>query len=97
MLKSSRRKYLTHRFFQETHILHKFEEPNLYDRILKVCITTYLRPEADFTTVDNLIEAINGDIKSAHRILDTGEELKLKTHSFFTPEITTMNGNSNQK
>lgn len=68
--------------FQETHILHKFSDPNLYDRVLKVCITNFLRPEANFTTMENLIVAINGDIETAKQLLDRSPELK--THEFFT-------------
>lgn len=71
--------------FQETHILHKFSDPNLYDRVLKVCITNFLRPEANFTTVENLIVAINGDIETAKQLLDSSPELK--THEFFTATI----------
>lgn len=79
--------------FQETHILHKFTEPNLYGRVLKVCITNFLRPETNFTTVENLIDQINSDIEAAHKILDTAEQMKLKAHEFFaannTSKITT--------
>lgn len=62
--------------------MHKFTEPNLYDRVLKVCITDFLRPEANFTTVENLVEAINGDISKAHQLLDSNPELQ--SHEFFT-------------
>ena len=61
--------------------MHKFSEPNLYDRVLKVCITHFLRPEANFTTVENLVSAINGDIENAKGLLDRNPELK--EHEFF--------------
>lgn len=62
--------------------MHTFSDPNLYDRVLKVCITNFLRPEANFTTVENLIVAINGDIETAKQLLYSTPELK--SHAFFT-------------
>lgn len=47
-----------------------------------MCITNFLRPEADFTTVENLVTAIQADIENAKRILDGRPELK--KHDFFT-------------
>lgn len=68
--------------FQETHIMHTFPNPDLYGKVLKVCITDFLRTEANFTTMENLISAINDDIANAHRILDSNPQMK--TSSFFT-------------
>lgn len=78
--------------------MHKFAEPNLYGRVLKVCITTFLRTEANFTTVENLVAAINQDIVDAKAILEQPQFVKLKASPFFSDaiptEITTQNGNA---
>lgn len=55
---------------QETHILHTFDG-DLYGQILKLCICGYLRPEANFDSLDALIAAIQKDIKDARDYLDT--------------------------
>ena len=46
----------------ETHIIHKFDG-DLYGRLLSVIITGFIRPEANFDSLESLIEAIESDIK----------------------------------
>ncbi|XP_059614713.1 riboflavin kinase [Phlebotomus argentipes] len=72
----------------ETHILHTFPQ-DFYDQTLKVCVAHYLRPEANFTTLENLKKAIQQDVADSDKLLDTPEFYKLKSDPFF---INTTNG-----
>lgn len=67
----------------ETHILHKFEDENLYGQLLKIAILGYLRPEMDFESLDGLIKQIHDDIKNAETLLDQPNLAKYRTHEFF--------------
>lgn len=67
----------------ETHILHKFEDENLYGKILKIAILGYLRPEMDFDSLDGLIKQIHDDINNAETLLDLPNYAKYKTHEIF--------------
>ncbi|XP_077294678.1 riboflavin kinase [Arctopsyche grandis] len=66
----------------ETHILHEFED-DFYGSQLKICILGYLRPEKNFSSLDDLITEIKSDIKNAGEALDDDNCLQFKTHSFF--------------
>lgn len=67
----------------ETHIMHKYEE-DFYDSILRVCILGYLRPETNFSSLDDLITAIHEDIRQANNLLDQPENLSYQSNLFFT-------------
>ena len=72
-------------FFQETHILHNFDR-DLYGCLLKVCIVGFLRPEKNFSSLEELISAIKNDIESARNILNDNSAtncLKLKNSEYF--------------
>lgn len=49
--------------------MHSFDG-DLYGKNLKLCICGYLRPEANFDSLDSLIAAIQKDIKDASDYLD---------------------------
>lgn len=66
----------------ETHIIHKFDN-DLYGKMLKVAILGYIRAEKNFSSLEELIVAINEDIKTAETELDKTEYLRYKNHSFF--------------
>merc|ERR1712117_1012472 len=51
----------------ETHIVHKFEDADLYDRQLKVIILGFIRPEQNFDSLEALIDAIRKDIKEGKK------------------------------
>ncbi|XP_065351924.1 riboflavin kinase [Cloeon dipterum] len=78
----------------ETHILHNFEN-DFYGSSLKVCMLGYLRPEKDFKSLDELIEAIQNDIKNASDTLDQPEWQKFKDHDFFLPNKNGLITNGN--
>lgn len=67
----------------ETHILHKFDS-DFYGKELKVGILGYLREEKNFSSLKDLIDAINDDIKQAGDRLDEPDMSVFKTHSFFS-------------
>ena len=50
----------------ETHIIHKFEG-DLYGRTLSVIIVGYLRPEANYESLESLVKAIEGDIENGKK------------------------------
>jgi len=51
----------------ETHIVHKFEEADLYGRQLKVIILGFIRPEQNFDSLEALIGAIRKDIEEGKK------------------------------
>jgi len=51
----------------ETHIVHKFEEADLYDRQLKVIILGFIRPEWNFDSLEALVDAIRKDIEEGRK------------------------------
>lgn len=66
----------------ETHILHDFKS-DLYGQTLKVCIVDYLRPELNFNSLNELIDAINGDIEKSKVKLDDPAYIKFSESDFF--------------
>ncbi|XP_023340298.1 riboflavin kinase [Eurytemora carolleeae] len=67
----------------ETHILHNFDG-ELYGQWLKVIMVGYLRPELNYTTLENLKTAIQGDIDNAKLEMEKPEFISFKTHPFFS-------------
>lgn len=67
----------------ETHILHEYEN-DFYGQKLSVVVLGYLRPEENFNSLNELIEAIKNDIAQAHEHLDKPEYAQYKTNSFFS-------------
>lgn len=67
----------------ETHIMHKFDG-DFYGSQLKIGVVGYLRGEKNFSSLDDLVEAIKMDIANAEKKLDDEEAKKIITHSFFT-------------
>nr|CAB3265560.1 riboflavin kinase [Phallusia mammillata] len=66
----------------ETHIMHDFGG-DFYGSILKLIILGYIRPEQNFTSIDNLISAIHNDINIATAELSKQEMVEFSKHSFF--------------
>jgi hypothetical protein len=50
---------------------------------LKVCILGRLRPEKNFSSLEDLINAINDDITNANITLDSPENSKFKEDEYF--------------
>lgn len=67
----------------ETHIIHKFEQ-DFYGSTMKVCVLGYIRPEKNFSSVDELIAEIQEDIAIAEAELDKEDFAKYKNSEFFT-------------
>uniref|UniRef100_H2Y3J4 Riboflavin kinase n=1 Tax=Ciona intestinalis TaxID=7719 RepID=H2Y3J4_CIOIN len=71
----------------ETHIIHSFNE-DFYDSVLSIIMLGYIRGEENFSSLDDLISAINNDIAKAKFELDGEERIKYKHHSFFSDHET---------
>lgn len=67
----------------ETHIIHKYKD-DFYGDLLKVCISGRIRPECNFSSLDELIAAIHNDIRVASEQLELPEHQDTKTDNFFT-------------
>ncbi|XP_042891970.1 riboflavin kinase-like isoform X2 [Penaeus japonicus] len=67
----------------ETHIMHVFEN-DFYGSELKVVMLGYIRPEENYSSLDELIKAIKNDIAEADRQLSLPEHVVYKDHAFFT-------------
>jgi FAD synthase len=61
----------------ETHILHSFEN-DFYGDTMAIAIIGYIRPEASFSSLDELIKAINEDIAHANEKLESENLEKFK-------------------
>ncbi|CAH2054483.1 unnamed protein product, partial [Iphiclides podalirius] len=66
----------------EAHVMHKFDN-DFYGSHLKICVIGYLRPEKNFSSLNDLIEAIKNDIETADKKLEEEESRLLKGHKFF--------------
>ncbi|XP_071496939.1 riboflavin kinase-like [Diadema antillarum] len=66
----------------ETHIIHTFKE-DFYGSILKVGIVGYIRPEQNYPSLDELINAIKSDIAHAEKQLSEPDAVKYKDENFF--------------
>lgn len=53
----------------EPYIMHNFAE-DFYGYYLQILLCGYLRPELDFTTMENLKKAIHDDIDVSRKLLD---------------------------
>ncbi|KOC65476.1 Riboflavin kinase [Habropoda laboriosa] len=67
----------------EVHLLHKFEN-DFYGKQIKVIIMDYIRPEKDFTSVEELMKAIQNDIAVAKKQLQQSDKITYKDNAFFT-------------
>ncbi|XP_058807321.1 riboflavin kinase isoform X2 [Phymastichus coffea] len=65
----------------EIHLLHKFEE-DFYGKELKVIVLGYIRPEKNFSSMDELITAIKSDISIANKSLDEPNTINYKENPF---------------
>ncbi|XP_013385009.1 riboflavin kinase [Lingula anatina] len=66
----------------ETHIMHDFKK-DFYGSMLKTVMLGYVRPMLDFKSLDELIEAIQSDIKEADKQLEKPEFKQYQNDSFF--------------
>ena len=65
----------------EPHLMHKFEK-DFYGEELRLVVTCFIRPEADFESLEALVEAIHADIKFTDGLLEESEHRKFKSHRF---------------
>ena len=66
----------------ETHIIHEFQG-DLYGRMLAVIIVGFLRPEANYDSLEKLIDAIKNDIQNGQKNNKEEKFVKLRTDPFF--------------
>jgi riboflavin kinase len=66
----------------EIHIIHKFEE-DFYGQELRAIAIHYLRNELNFSSIDDLIQAIKDDISYSEEYLEKPENKIYQTNSFF--------------
>lgn len=69
----------------EPHIMHKFDK-DFYGETLRLVVTCYIRPEADFDSLDALVTAINDDIKFAGEVLEEDPHAEFKKDAFLLAE-----------
>ena len=72
----------------EPHLLHEFDS-DFYDQPLRLVVTGYLRPEANFPSLDALVAAIRADIDAARTALDTEPHHGAATNPFLLPQQQT--------
>lgn len=68
----------------EPHLLHDFAA-DFYGEELRLVVTGYLRPEANFASLDALVTAIRADIAAAAEALDRPPHCVAATHAFLRP------------
>ncbi|EFN69796.1 Riboflavin kinase [Camponotus floridanus] len=69
----------------EVHLLHKFHD-DFYGKQIKVIITGYIRPERDFSSLEELVREIKNDITIAEQKLEDPIVNKLKNDDFLINE-----------
>ncbi|KAH7945641.1 hypothetical protein HPB49_013434 [Dermacentor silvarum] len=67
--------------------MHKYDQ-DFYGAMLKVVVLGYLRPEKNFSSLDELVSAIKADIQNADESLNREEWRQFKGHRFFTENVT---------
>ena len=71
----------------EPWILHDFGR-DFYDEQLRLVVAAYIRPEADFTSLDALIARIHADADVARAALDKMPLASLAMDPFLQPSAT---------
>ncbi|ESO85091.1 hypothetical protein LOTGIDRAFT_168116 [Lottia gigantea] len=66
----------------ETHIIHAFVD-DFYGSHLKVVMLGYIRNMKNFSSLEELIKAIESDISIAKDKLDEPENIMFRDHNFF--------------
>ena len=66
----------------ETHIIHKFDG-DLYGKTLSAILVGFLRPEANFESLEKLIEEINSDIENGLKLNKLAENVIYRSDKFF--------------
>eukprot|EP00043_Microstomoeca_roanoka_P009155 m.87205 g.87205 ORF g.87205 m.87205 type:complete len:152 (+) comp14496_c0_seq2:45-500(+) len=66
----------------EVHIMHEFPS-DFYGSQLRMLVLGYIRPEQNFSSLDELIAAINNDIAMANSELEKKELAELRHSPFF--------------
>lgn len=69
----------------EPWLLHQFDA-DFYGAELRLVLCGYIRPEADFTTLEALIAQIHGDADVARAALDLPPYAALRDDAFLRPE-----------
>uniref|UniRef100_A0A914V2S8 riboflavin kinase n=1 Tax=Plectus sambesii TaxID=2011161 RepID=A0A914V2S8_9BILA len=70
----------------EVHILRSFDD-DFYGSFLKIVITGFVRPMTSFSSLDELVKAIDEDIRIAREKLTTDDLNKYAAHEFFNTSI----------
>jgi len=65
----------------ETHIIHEYQD-KFYGDWLKLLICGYIRPEQNFNSLEDLIQAIKDDVRFADEALDQDIFNKFKSSDF---------------
>ena len=60
----------------ETHLLGEMED--FYGEQLAICVVGFIREMTDFKSLQLLVEAIHGDIKTAKECLESGQHDKFR-------------------
>ena len=66
----------------ETHIIHKFDG-DLYGKTLSTIVVGFLRPEANFESLEKLVEEIKSDIENGLRLNKEEQNAKFRSDEFF--------------
>ena len=67
----------------EAYLCHDFGERDFYGRPMRLLICAFLRPQADFDSMESLIEAITADIDFGKEALDKADLAALRTDQLF--------------
>mmetsp|Transcript_752 Transcript_752/g.2500 ORF Transcript_752/g.2500 Transcript_752/m.2500 type:complete len:231 (+) Transcript_752:1321-2013(+) len=70
----------------EPHILHQFPE-DFYGKRVKLLVCGFLREQEKYNSLDELIAAIQNDLKVGSELLDTSDLRQFENDSFFNGEM----------
>ena len=67
----------------EAYLCHDFGERDFYGQPMRLLICAFLRPQADFDSMESLIDAITADIDFGKEALDKADLAALRTDQLF--------------
>ena len=66
----------------EPHLIHDFGDEQLYGQELRLTVCGYIRPEANFESLEQLVARIREDIRIAETALDKAPFQSLRDDEF---------------
>ena len=74
----------------ESYLCHEFEQ-DFYGADMRLLVCACIRPQADFSSMDDLIKAIQGDVDFGQAALSSSPLEELQRDEFFSGDSKAAN------